>query len=148
MHRPCHGCRLQARKLWLTTFILFVDIKDGSSQLLRLLLSSFVSVLFLTALCLARPHRRYTDHVIACTAQTLLVCSLVSAVGIKLCEAAPVLVPKVLLIIVQDEEHRSVQDLVGSVYAEHLRVAVALQGVGELNCFEWINAFFDHLEHR
>jgi hypothetical protein len=74
------------RKLFLTSLILFVDVEYGSSRLLRLLLASIVSAVYLGALALARPYKRSDDLYLACTSNMLLTCCFVSGFAIKLCE--------------------------------------------------------------
>lgn len=74
------------RKVFLTSIILFVDVEYGSSRLLRLLLASIVSAVYLAALALARPYKRSDDLYLACTSNMLLTCCFVSGFAIKLCE--------------------------------------------------------------
>ena len=74
-----------ARKLFLTSFILFVDEQNGSAKVLRLFLAAFVSAVYLLMLCLARPMRRTDSLYLACTANLFLVLSFLSGIIIKLC---------------------------------------------------------------
>lgn len=75
-----------ARKLVLTSGILFVDTEYGARRLLRLQVASILSATYLALLALARPYRNSADLYLACTSNLLLTCSFVSGVGIKLCE--------------------------------------------------------------
>ena len=75
-----------ARKLLLTSAILFVDTEAGSRKLLRLCLAILVTTLYLSALCLARPYAMVTDLYLACMSNAMLICCFVSGVVIKVCE--------------------------------------------------------------
>lgn len=46
------------RKLFLTCFVLFIDVDEGSRKLLRLNAAAIVSALYLAILCLVRCHSR------------------------------------------------------------------------------------------
>ena len=61
-----------ARKLLLTSFILFVDQEHGSTKVLRLYLAALVEAVYLLVLCLARPQRRLDNLYLACTANLFL----------------------------------------------------------------------------
>ena len=74
-----------ARKLLLTSLVLFIDAEYGSSKLLRLLVASFITSLFLAALALARPYKRDDDLYLACIANLMLNCCFVSGVAVQLC---------------------------------------------------------------
>jgi len=67
------------RKLFLASLVLFIQTNEGSSKLLRLVVASVVSGLYLAALALARPFKRADDLYLACTANLLLMCCFCSA---------------------------------------------------------------------
>lgn len=74
-----------ARKLSLTSFILFVDQEHGSTKVLRLFLAALVSAVYLLVLCLARPMRRADSLYLAATANLFLMLAFLSGIVIKLC---------------------------------------------------------------
>ena len=75
-----------ARKLSLTSFILFVDQEHGSTKVLRLFLAALVSAVYLLVLCLARPMRRADSLYLAATANLFIMLAFLSGIVIKLCE--------------------------------------------------------------
>ncbi|EOD33181.1 hypothetical protein EMIHUDRAFT_202403 [Emiliania huxleyi CCMP1516] len=74
-----------SRRLFLASLVLFIQTNTGSSKLLRLIIASVVSGLYLTALALARPFKRTDDLYLACTANLLLLCCFISGIVIQLC---------------------------------------------------------------
>ena len=74
------------RRLVLTSIILFVDTEHGSSKMLRLVLGTIISAMYLGILALARPYKRLDDLYLACLSNMLLACCFVSGIAIKLCE--------------------------------------------------------------
>ena len=74
-----------ARKLFLASLVLFIDQEYGSSKLLRLVVATVVSALFLAALALARPFKRSDDLHLACVANLLLTCCFCLGAVIQLC---------------------------------------------------------------
>jgi len=74
------------RKLFLTSLILFVDTKNGSSKLLRLVVAAMTSALFVTCLAAIRPFKRSSDLYLACTANLLLTWFFIAGIVLKLCE--------------------------------------------------------------
>ena len=54
--------------------------------MLRLLLGTIVSAMYLGILALARPYKRSDDLMLACLSNMLLTCCFVSGIAIKLCE--------------------------------------------------------------
>ena len=74
-----------ARKLFLASLVLFIDQETGSSKLLRLVVATVVSALFLAALALARPFKRSDDLYLACVANLLLTCCFCLGTVIQLC---------------------------------------------------------------
>ena len=76
------------RKLFLASLVLFINIEHGSSKLLRLVVASVVSALFLAALALARPFKQSDDLFLACIANLLLTCCFMLGTVVKLCESA------------------------------------------------------------
>ena len=75
-----------ARKLILTSFVLFVDTNLGSRKLLRTCIATFVSSMYLAVLALARPFKRDSNLYLACTSNLLLICCFMSGIVVKLCE--------------------------------------------------------------
>ena len=73
------------RRLVLTSFILFLDIEEGYTKLGRLIVGTFISVLFLALTMVVRPYKHVLDDALATCAHLLLVCSFVGGIGIKLC---------------------------------------------------------------
>merc|ERR1719473_1389805 len=76
------------RKLFLASLVLFIQTDDGSSKLLRLVVASLLSALYLAVLALSRPFKRDDDLYLACTANLLLACCFTSGTVIQLCESA------------------------------------------------------------
>jgi len=76
------------RKLFLASLVLFIQTDDGSSKLLRLVVASVTSALFLTALALVKPFKRFDDFYLACTANLLLTCCFVLGTVVQICESA------------------------------------------------------------
>jgi len=76
-----------SRKLLLTSFVLFVDLEEGSTKILRLYLAALVSGVYLLVLCLAQPLRRQDNLYLAATANLFLLLSFLSGIVIKLCES-------------------------------------------------------------
>ena len=76
------------RKLFLASLVLFIQTDDGSSKLLRLVVASLLSALYLAVLALSRPFKRDDDLYLACTANLLLACCFISGTVIQLCESA------------------------------------------------------------
>ena len=74
-----------ARKLFLASLVLFIDQEYGSSKMLRLVVATVVSALFLAALALARPFKRSDDLYLACVANLLLTCCFCLGTVIQLC---------------------------------------------------------------
>ena len=74
-----------ARKLFLASLVLFIDQEYGASKLLRLVVATVVSALFLAALALARPFKRSDDLYLACVANLLLTCCFCLGTVIQLC---------------------------------------------------------------
>jgi hypothetical protein len=77
------------RKLFLTCFMLFVDLRQGSSKILRLAIATAVSALYLAALALARPYQHRDDLFLACLANLLLICAFVTGGILHLCNDDP-----------------------------------------------------------
>lgn len=77
------------RKLFLTCFMLFIDLRQGSSKLLRLAIATAVSALYLAALALARPFQHRDDLFLACLANLLLICSFVAGGILHVCNDGP-----------------------------------------------------------
>ena len=75
------------RKLLLTSFVLFVDLEEGSTKILRLYVAALVSAVYLLLLCLAQPLRRTDNLYLAAGANLLLLLSFLSGIVIKLCGA-------------------------------------------------------------
>ena len=74
------------RKLFLTTFVFFVDENNGNARLLRLVVAVFISALYLTVLALMCPFKRSDDLYLACMSNFLLICCFTSGIVIKLCD--------------------------------------------------------------
>ena len=74
------------RRLLLTSIILFVDTENGSSKMLRLVLGTIISAMYLGILALVRPYKRSDDLYLACLSNMLLACCFASGITIKLCE--------------------------------------------------------------
>jgi hypothetical protein len=74
------------RKLFLTGFIILIDIREGSSKILRLVVVIIASALFLCALTLVRPYKRMDDLYLAVVSNMLLIGIFTFGVVIKLCE--------------------------------------------------------------
>ena len=54
--------------------MLFIDVKDGSSKYLRLLIAALITGGYAVVLCLVHPNREPVAHYIAGVAQLLLLC--------------------------------------------------------------------------
>ena len=74
------------RKLFLVSFILFVDTANGSSRVMRLVIATIVSSLYLTILSIARPYKRKLDDSLSQFACLLLTCCFALGIPLKLCE--------------------------------------------------------------
>ena len=66
------------RKVLLSALILFLDTEQGSSRMLRLVLATVISIMYLGILAVARPFKRTDDMYLACLANILLSCCFVS----------------------------------------------------------------------
>jgi hypothetical protein len=75
-----------ARKLFLTTFVLFIDTASGTTRILRLVIAGVVSGTYLALLSMARPYKRFDDLQIAAFANLLLTLIFALSIIIKVCE--------------------------------------------------------------
>jgi hypothetical protein len=73
------------RKLFLTGFIMFVDQKEGSSKLFRLVVANIVTGLYVSFLAIARPYKNREDLHLAVISNLLLLCMFSSGIVIQLC---------------------------------------------------------------
>ena len=73
------------RKVFLTGFIMFIDPKEGSNKLLRLVVAIVVSILFTVILLGFHPYKRKDDYYFALLTNLLLLWSLSLGVVLKLC---------------------------------------------------------------
>lgn len=74
------------RKLMLTNFV--VALVPETRPMLRLLIGQLVSAAYLALLLAVRPFRRDRDLLVACAAQSMLVCSFLGGVAIMVCADA------------------------------------------------------------
>merc|ERR1740130_865551 len=75
-----------ARKLALTSFILFIDTADGYNKLARLLVALLITLLFLVLTQVAHPYRQKLDNSLAAGSHLLLACCFIAGIVLKLCD--------------------------------------------------------------
>ena len=73
------------RKTSLTGFIMFIDKKQGSSKVLRLIIATIVSMLYLGLLAISRPYKRQQDLYLAFIANMLLASCFIAGIILQLC---------------------------------------------------------------
>jgi hypothetical protein len=66
------------RKVLLSALILFMDTEQGSNRIMRLVIATIISAMYLGILALARPFKRTDDLYLACLANLLLTCCFIS----------------------------------------------------------------------
>jgi hypothetical protein len=76
-----------ARKLFLTTFVLFIDTASGTNRILRLLMGGVVSGTYLALLTFAQPYKRSDDLQLAAFSNLLLMFIFAMCIIIKLCDS-------------------------------------------------------------
>jgi len=74
------------RKVFLTGLIMFVDPEEGSSRVLRLILATVVSSLYMSILSYACPYKKIDDFQLAIISNTLLICCFTLGIIIQLCD--------------------------------------------------------------
>jgi len=74
------------RKIFLTGIINFLDAKEGSNKILRLLVAATVSTLYLTILTIVRPYKRNDDLYLSTISSFLLVVCFIMGIILHLCE--------------------------------------------------------------
>lgn len=74
------------KKLILTNAVLFIDIENGSTKLLRLVVGLIVSLFGLVLQLSARPLKNLDDDAISCMVQIMLAFFFIAGIVIKLCE--------------------------------------------------------------
>merc|ERR1740136_223235 len=74
------------RKIFLTGFIMFVDPEEGSTRVLRLILATVVSSVYISVLSYVRPFKRHDDFQLAIVSNILLVCIFSLGIVIQLCD--------------------------------------------------------------
>lgn len=90
------------RKIFLTGFIMFLDSREGSDKVLRLVVAAVSSGLYIGILALARPYKRLDDLYLATISNMILLCCFVSGVILQICKGDPT-----------DDSTSSCQDFVG-----------------------------------
>ena len=75
------------RKTFLTGFIMFIDSREGSEKVLRLVVAAILSVLYIGILALARPYKRLDDLYLATISNMILLCCFVAGVILQLCNS-------------------------------------------------------------
>jgi len=113
-----------SRKLFLASLVLFIDSEHGSGKMLRLVVATIVSALYLAALALARPFKRSDDLQLACIANLLLTCWFVLGVTIQLCESKAY--EDMCSTLVGLESARRASDLVVALAAAMLALSLLL----------------------
>ena len=74
------------RKVFLTGFIMFVDAEKGSSRVLRLIVATVVSSVYMSILAYARPYKRTDNFHLALISSILLICFFSLGIVIQLCD--------------------------------------------------------------
>jgi len=74
------------RKVFLTGLIMFVDPEEGSSRVLRLILATVVSSLYMSILSYACPYKRTDDFQLAIISNMLLICCFTLGIIVQLCD--------------------------------------------------------------
>ena len=74
------------RKVFLTGLILFIDTEQGSERMLRLVIASTISIVYLGLLALARPYKRNDDLYLSFASNILLSCCFLMGTVINVCE--------------------------------------------------------------
>ena len=73
------------RKIFLTGFIMFLDSREGSDKVLRLVVAAVLSGLYIGILALARPYKRLDDLYLATISNMILLCCFVAGVILQIC---------------------------------------------------------------
>ena len=74
------------RKIFLTGFINLIDIEEGSSRALRLIVAASISAMYMGVLALTRPYKRLDDLFLAYLSNLLLVLTFISGIILQQCE--------------------------------------------------------------
>jgi len=74
------------RKLFLTGLINLIDLENGSTKILRLVIAIMVSALYLGILALARPYVQNNDLHLAFTSNVVLICFFSTGIIIHVCQ--------------------------------------------------------------
>lgn len=73
------------RKIFLTGFINFIDTREGSNKILRLIVAAIVSIIFVILLLYTRPYKRVDDLGLSIIANVVLTCTFVMSIILHLC---------------------------------------------------------------
>lgn len=73
------------RKILLTGFINFIDMREGSNKILRLIVAAIVSIIFVILLLYTRPYKRVDDLGLSIVANVVLTCTFVMSIILHLC---------------------------------------------------------------
>ena len=73
------------RKIFLTGFINFIDRREGSKKILRLIVAAIVSIIFVILLLYTRPYKRVDDLGLSIIANVVLICTFVMSIILHLC---------------------------------------------------------------
>lgn len=74
------------RRLMLTCFVLFIDTKEGSSRLFRIILAIIVCVLYHTLLLALCPYKRSDNYNLALIMNLAITCCFCLGIILKLCD--------------------------------------------------------------
>jgi len=74
------------KKLFLSGFIMFVDKREGSTKIFRLIIACVVTALYTVILLLARPYKKADDLYLAAISNFALICYFATGIILHLCD--------------------------------------------------------------